>query len=253
MTLDWFAAFDLTTALPVAIVFLAAGFCKGVVGLGLPIFAVSLLTHILGIREAIYITLIPAMLTSLAQAVAGPAFKSSVKRLWPILLVGGIAITISTQLGMKGDKRIIAFIVGTLIMIYALVSLFNFRFPPPGRNEKFLSPVFGALGGALGGMSGMYAMPVVPYLQTLGLKRDELIQSIAIWFVTGALIMSSVVGINGAYTLPLIVLTTIASITSLFGIWLGGMARGRMSEQVFVKTFLVAFFFLGAGIFYRAF
>lgn len=247
MMIDW------STALPVAIVFLAAGFCKGVVGLGLPIFAVSLLTHIIGIREAIYITLIPAMLTSLAQAVAGPALVPSLKRLWPVLLVGGIAITISTQLGMKGDKRMIASVVGSLIMIYSIVSLMNVRFPPPGRNEKYLSPLFGLLGGAVGGMSGMYAMPVVPYLQTLGLKRDELIQSIAIWFVTGAGIMISVIGINGAYTPPLVVLTVIASILSLIGIWLGGMARGRMSEKVFVKTFLVAFLFLGAGIFYRAF
>jgi uncharacterized membrane protein YfcA len=253
MMIDWSTAFAWSTALPVAAVFLAAGFCKGVVGLGLPIFAVSLLTHIIGIREAIYITLIPAMLTSLAQAVAGPAFVTSLKRLWPILVVGGVAIMVSTQLGMKGDKRIIAFIVGTLIMIYALVSLLNVRFPPPGRNEKYLSPLFGLLGGAVGGMSGMYAMPVVPYLQTLGLKRDELIQSIAIWFLTGAGIMVSVVGINGAYTRPLVVLTVIASVTSLFGVWLGGMARGKMSEKVFVKTFLVAFFILGAGIFYRAF
>ena len=253
MMIDWSTAFAWSTALPVAAVFLAAGFCKGVVGLGLPIFAVSLLTHIIGIREAIYITLIPAMLTSLAQAVAGPAFTTSLKRLWPILVVGGVAIMISTQLGMKGDKRIIAFIVGTLIMIYALVSLLNVRFPPPGRNEKYLSPLFGLLGGAVGGMSGMYAMPVVPYLQTLGLKRDELIQSIAIWFVTGAGIMVSVVGINGAYTQPLVVLTVIASVTSLFGVWEGGMARGKMSEKVFVKTFLIAFFILGAGIFYRAF
>ena len=247
MTLDW------TTALPVAVVFLAAGFCKGIVGIGLPIFAVSLLSHILGIREAIYITLIPAMLTSLAQAVAGPALRTSIKRLWPLLLTGAFAIMIATQLGMKGDKRIIAFIVGSLVMIYSIASLAKVRFPPPGKNEKYWSPLFGVVGGSLGGMSGMYAMPVVPYLQTLGLKRDELIQSIAIWFVTGAFIMASVVGINGAFTPHLVLLTVVASATSLFGIWLGGMARGRIPEDIFVKVFLVAFLFLGAGIFYRAF
>jgi len=247
MTIDW------TTALPVAAVFLAAGFVKGMVGLGLPIFAVSLLSHVLGIREAIYITLAPAMLTSLAQAIAGPALKSSMQRLWPLLLVGGISIGISTQLGMKGDKRLLAFIVGSLIMLYAISSLANFRFPPPGKNEKFLTPLLGLIGGTLGGMSGMFAMPVVPYLQTLGLKRDELIQSIAIWFVAGALIMLTVVGVNAAFTPPLIVLSTNAAITSLIGIWIGGMARGRLSEKTFVKVFLVAFLFLGAGIIYRAF
>ncbi len=247
MTIDW------TTALPVAAVFLTAGFVKGIVGIGLPIFAVSLLSHILGIREAIYITLAPAMLTSLAQAIAGPALKSSIQRLWPLLLVGGIAIGFATQIGMKGDKRLLAFIVGSLIMIYSLVSLANIRLPRPGKYEMFWSPVLGLIGGTLGGMSGMFAMPVVPYLQTLGLNRNELIQAIAIWFVAGALIMLTVVGLNKTFTSALIVLTIIASITSLAGIWVGGKARGRMSEKVFVKTFLIAFLFLGAGIIYRAF
>lgn len=247
MTIDW------STALPVAVVFLAAGFVKGVVGIGLPIFAVSLLTHIIGIREAIYITLAPAMLTSLAQAIAGPALRTSMQRLWPLLLTGSVAIGIATQVGMKGDKRVLAFIVGLLIMTYAVASLANVKFPPPGKNEKYLSPLLGLIGGSLGGMSGMFAMPVVAYLQTLGLKRDELIQSIAIWFVAGALIMLSVVGVNKAFTPALVLLSSIAAVTSLFGIWLGGMARGRMPEAIFVKTFLVAFLFLGAGIFYRAF
>ena len=153
---------------------------------------------------------------------------------------------------MKGDKRLLAFIVGSLIMLYAITSLANLRFPPPGKNEKYLTPLLGLIGGTLGGMSGMFAMPVVPYLQTLGLKRDELIQSIAIWFVAGALIMLTVVGVNAAFTLPLVVLSIIATITSLGGIWIGGMARGRLSEKMFVKVFLLAFLFLGAGIIYRA-
>lgn len=247
MTIDW------STALAVATVFVAAGFVKGMVGLGLPIFAVSLLSHIIGIREAIYITLAPAMLTSLAQAVAGPALKTLSNRLWPLLVVGGISIGVATQLGMKGDKKLLALVVGSLIMIYAITSLLHVRFPPPGKYEKFWTPVLGLIGGTLGGMSGMFAMPVVPYLQTLGLKRDELIQAIAIWFVAGALIMLTVVGINAAFTPTLIVLTVIATVTSLFGIWIGGMARGKLSEKMFVKLFLFAFLLLGAGIFYRAF
>jgi len=242
---------ELSIVLAVALVFLAAGFVKGVVALGLPIFSVSLLSHLIGIREAIYITLAPALLTSLAQAVAGPAFKTSIRRLWPLLLAGGIAIGLATHFSMRGDRHLLALIVGTLIVIYAAAGLVNLRLPPPGRFERLWTPIAGAIGGALGGMSGMFAMPVVPYMQTLGLNRHELIQAIAIWFVAGAAIMLTVLGFNQAFTPYLIALSAIATATSMVGIWLGALARGRMSEKVFAKVFLSAFLLLGLFIVYR--
>lgn len=243
---------ELSTALTVAVVFLAAGYVKGIVGIGLPIFAVSLLSHLMGIREAIYITLAPAMLTSLAQAVAGPALRIILTRLWPMLLTGIVCIAIAAKLTLSGDGKLLAILVGTLIIVYSAASLINLRLPPPRSWEKFWTPVIGVIGGSLGGMTGMFSMPAVPYMQTLRFNRDELIQSIAIWFSTGAAVMLLVIGFHGTFTPKLLTLTSIAIVTSLAGIWIGGKARGRMSEGIFMKVFLVAFLILGAAIIYRA-
>ena len=57
-----------STLAAVAIVFLFAGFVKGIVAIGLPAISISLLSHIIGVREAVFITLAPAFLTSVAQA-----------------------------------------------------------------------------------------------------------------------------------------------------------------------------------------
>lgn len=245
-------SFDLSTALIVAIVFLGAGFVKGVVAIGLPIIAVALLSQLIGIREAIYITLVPAIMTSLAQAALGPSIITCIKRLWPLLLTGCLSVVVATTLSLKGDGRLLAFIVGTLIIIYSVMSLARFKFPAPGAHEKFWTPAIGVIGGVLGGMSGMFAMPAVPYMQTLGLDREQLIQSIAIWFVAGAVVMLAVLGVNDTYNLELVILSAIATVTSLVGIWFGTMARGRMSDTMFVNVFLVAFLFMGVFIIYRA-
>lgn len=249
--MQFISAMEPTTALAVALVFLGAGFIKGIVAIGLPVIAVSLLSHIIGVRESIYITLAPAILTSLAQALMGPALKQTIIRLSPLLATGCIAIGIATQVTAKADPRILAVVVGSLIAVYALVSLAKVRFPEPGRYEKYWSPAIGLIGGTLGGMSGMFAMPAVPYIQSLRQHREVMIQSIAVWFVAGALVMLAVLGVRGVYTPELVGLSTIAVITSLAGTWIGTMARGRMSDGLFLNVFFVAFLLLGAFIVWK--
>ncbi|MGE3247796.1 MAG: hypothetical protein AB7J19_15830, partial [Beijerinckiaceae bacterium] len=69
----------------------------------------------------------------------------------------------------------------------------------------------------------------------------------------GALIMLTVVGANRSFTPNLVMLSVIAAATSLTGIWFGGRVRGRMSEELFVRVFLIAFLFFGAAILLKAF
>ncbi len=246
MLVDW------TTLAAVAAVFLFAGFIKGIVAIGLPAISISLLSHIIGVREAVFITLAPALLTSVAQAVAGPALKTSLARIWPLVLAGSIAIFFAAHVAVHGNPRILAGLIGSLIVVYAVASLLRFRLPHPGERERMLTPVVGLIGGVLGGMSGMFVMPSVPYMQSLGLNREELIQSIAIWFTAAAMVMLLALGVRGAFTTQIFVMSGTAIVTSLIGIWFGTKARGRMSERLFVNFFFTAFLIMGAFIVWKA-
>jgi uncharacterized membrane protein YfcA len=246
MIVEW------TTLAAVAAVFLFAGFVKGIVAIGLPAISISLLSHIIGVREAVFITLAPAFLTSVAQAVAGPALVPSIKRLWPLLVVGAIAIFAVSRIAVQGNPRLMAGMVGSLIALYAAASLLKFRLPHPGANEKFWSPAIGLVGGVLGGMSGMFAIPGVPYIQSLRLDRETMIQSIAIWFTVGALVMMLALGVQAAFTPKIITMSAVAVVTSLIGIWFGTKARGKMSDGLFLNVFYVAFLLMGSFIVWKA-
>jgi len=243
---------DFNSMIAVGLVFLFAGFVKGIVAIGLPAISISLLSHIIGVREAIFITLAPALLTSLAQAVLGPSLKSITIRLWPLLALGALAIVFASSFAVRGNTAILATIVGSLIIIYALANLLQFRLPHPGAYEKFLTPLIGLLGGTLGGMSGMFVMPAAPYMQTLRLNREELIQAIAVWFTVAAVVMLVSAGFRGALTPNVLAWTAIACVTALTGIWFGTKARGMMPEKLFMNVFFAAFLLLGAFIVYKA-
>ena len=246
MLVEW------STLAAVAVVFLFAGFVKGIVAIGLPAISISLLSHIIGVREAVFITLAPAFLTSVAQAVAGPALVPSIKRLWPLLATGAVCVMAASHIAVNGNPRILASIVGSLIAVYAAASLLNIRLPHPGAREKFWTPAIGVIGGLLGGMSGMFAIPGVPYIQSLRLDRETMIQSIAIWFTVGALAMMISLGVRMAFTPAIMTMSGVAIVTSLTGIWFGTRARGKMSDKVFLNVFFVAFLLMGSFIVWKA-
>ena len=53
------------------VIFLLAGTVKGVVGFGLPLVSITLLTPIYGLVDAIAVMLLPAVVTNFWQAVSG--------------------------------------------------------------------------------------------------------------------------------------------------------------------------------------
>src|SRR6266571_4181877 len=48
------------------------------------------------------------------------------------------------------------------------------------ESEKWLSPIIGLITGMLTGATGVFVFPAVPYLGSLRLEKEELIQSIGI-------------------------------------------------------------------------
>ena len=69
------------------VAFLAAGCVKGVIGLGLPLTSIAILTTTIGLREAIPLIVIPVLITNIWQASHGGALGSHFRRFWSMNLL----------------------------------------------------------------------------------------------------------------------------------------------------------------------
>ena len=58
------------------LIFLLAGTVKGIVGFGLPLVSITLLTPLYGLVDAIAVMVLPAMVTNFWQALNGGRFTS---------------------------------------------------------------------------------------------------------------------------------------------------------------------------------
>ena len=96
-------------------------------------------------------------------------------------------------------------------------------------------------------------LPVVPYLQTLGMSRDAFIQAMGICFSTAALGIG--ISLSGRSLLPpdLGLLSAVGVLPALVGMMVGRVVRVRLSEKRFKQVFYVSVAVLGAYIAVRAY
>jgi len=241
-TIDWLSAGVLGW---VALTFLLAGIVKGVSGMGLPTLAMALLSLRLPGTAAAALMLLPALLTNVAQCM-GAHGAELLRRLWPLWagLVLGTLFSPLPGLGSGGSVARPA--LGAVLAGYGLFGLWRPALRRPGRFEAGLGGLAGLLGGAISAATGVFVLPMAPYLQSLQLRRAALIQALGISFTLASLALAARLGGFEAAEPPDAGATAVALLAALAGMALGARLRERLPLPVFQRALYAIFLMLGA-------
>ncbi|WP_237214449.1 sulfite exporter TauE/SafE family protein [Falsiroseomonas oryziterrae] len=241
------ARMDTPSLALVVAVFLLAGGVKGLIGLGLPTISVGLLALFMPPAEAAALLVLPSLLTNIAQA-GGPALRPLLHRLWPMLaglvpgaLLGGYVI--------GGAAALPA--LGVALLAYAAWGLVA---PPltiaPALERRSAVPV-GLAGGVVTGATGVFVMPVVPWLAALGLPRDAMVQALGLGFLVATLALALSLAWQGALDAGRAGGSVLAVAPALAGQWIGMRLRMRLPPSAFRRGFFLALLALGAALAWR--
>lgn len=225
-----------------------AGIVKGVVGLGLPTVTLALLTATVGLEAAVAIMLLPSLVTNLWQAAVGGAFRPVLVRLWPFLAVLAVATVAASAAPTLIATATLTAVLGLSIAAYGVLGLATPPWAVPRRWEKSLSPAMGLATGVLTGMTGSFVIPAVPYLQSLGLPRDRLVQAMGMTFLVATVALGAGLGGHGLIPGGLAALSAAAVVPALIGMEIGRRLRGRLSERRFRQALFAALLALGLWI-----
>jgi len=226
-------------------VFFAAGSVKGLIGVGLPTVSIAILINVMPLREALPLIVLPAVISNVVQAMSGGRALALAKRFWPLFVASVIFTWIGVGILAGSDQRVMSGIFGGVLTVYALTGLLRPAPPALGRSERWLTPLVGVANGLINGLTGSYMMPSVIYLQALGLRKDELIQAMGLFFVIAGLALGvSLAGQNVMNTGQLL-LSAIALAPALAGYYFGQLWRKQLSEERFRKIFLLGLLILG--------
>jgi len=232
-------------ALGIAAVFLLAGAVKGIVGMGLPTVAMGLLGLAMRPAEAAALLVLPSFATNLWQMIAGPGLPAITRRLWSmqICVFAGTLLAIGFLTGTS--SAIGSAVLGAVLAVYAVMSLLAVRFSVRPASEPWLSPVIGFLTGLLTGATGVFVVPAVPYLASLGLKKEELIQALGLSFTVSTVALGVALTTQGAFTTGMIGNSTLALVPAFAGMALGQSIRSRLDPVAFRKWFFLSLLLIG--------
>jgi uncharacterized membrane protein YfcA len=121
----------------------------------------------------------------------------------------------------------------------------------PAAAEPWLGLLVGAATGLVTGATGVFVVPAVPYLGSLGLERDDLVQALGLSFTVSTLALAAGLVWHGALPLGAAGTSFYALVPALTGMALGGYLRARVRPETFRLCFFAGLLALGGELVWR--
>lgn len=225
--------------------YLLAGFVKGVIGMGLPTVAMGLLSAVMAPAQAAAILIAPSLATNIWQMVAGPYLLGLIKRLGTMLLAMFAGGWLGAGVLTGANAKPAALGLGIVLIAYALIGLSRVTFSVPRASEIWLGPLVGVSTGIVMAATGVFVIPALPYLQSIGLEKDELVQALGLHFTVSTVALAFVLWDGGAFDVSLGTLSLFAIAPAVIGMYAGQRMRARISAETFRIFLFVGLLALG--------
>lgn len=233
----------------VCLIFFGAGAVKGILGMGLPTMAMGLLGLVMPVATAASLLTLPSLATNVWQAAVGPGIARMVRRLW--LMQFGIIAGVALAPGLFPDRQE-AFgrhLLGGCLLAYGALEIRGWRPKrPSARWDRLAGLVTGASTGIITGLTGVFVLPAVPYLQSLDLQKDAMAQALGLSFMTSTLALALMLALQGHLTLGTSLASALVVIPAVLGMALGQIVRGEMGEAQFRRCFFIGLLVLGGWL-----
>ncbi|NEV76071.1 sulfite exporter TauE/SafE family protein [Rhodopseudomonas sp. BR0C11] len=234
----------------IAAVFAFAGFIKGVIGLGLPTVSIGLLAVAMPPAQAVAIVIVPAIVTNIWQTFAGSYLRDILRRLWPLLLGTVIGIRLGAGLMTGPYARYGSLVLGVLLVAYGILGLSKRSFHVAPNREKWIGGPVGLITGVISAATGVQVIPSMPYLQAIGMEKDELVQALGVFFTTATLALAVNLTDAGLLSTATALPGLVALAAAFAGMFGGQAVRTRMHPDTFRRWFLIAL--MGLGLYLAA-
>jgi len=235
----------------IAATFALAGFIKGVIGGGLPTISIGILGLVMPIPDAVALVVLPSFITNVWQSL-GPRLWPLFKRLW--LMLAGICIGafLGRDLMTGAYRGWTESGLGLALIVYAIVGLSKLNLHLDPHHEKWAAPPVGIVTGFIAAGTGVFVIPSGPYLQAIGLRKNDLVQSLGITYTISTIVLALITARAGALNPSILWPSLLAVAAALIGMVIGQRLLSRLEEDTFRKIFFAGLLLLGVHIVIRS-
>ncbi len=236
----------------VAAALLLGGLVKGTLGLGLPVFVISVLGAFMEPRAIIGLLLIPVVASNLWQGFSTEhPVLPLLRRFWPLIVAFSVGTYVGTRLLRDVPTHFLLLLLGFIVLGFCVTSWLKPTLHLPPSWESWFGPGVGTFAGVLNGVSMVNGPPLVMYLISLRLDRERFIGAYGLIAVCGSIpLAASLLGL-GVVRPPQLIGSALALIPVFSGLLLGRHLRRRIESERFRRVLLIALAVLGANLLRR--
>ena len=235
-----------------ALVYLLAGSIKGAVGIGLPTAAIGISSQFIDPRMAISLVVFPILFSNTWQVFREGKIIQAFKSCWLFALTMMIVLVAMTFVTAGIDTNTLFFIIGLVIFTFAVTGLL---FSPPALPDRFDSIaqfVGGALSGVLGGLTAIWAPPIVIYLMARRVGKEDFVRITGVLLFLGSISLCIGFWQAGLLTGSSSLFSIGLAIPTLLGFSLGEILRRKLNSQRFRTLVLLIFLVMGLNLIRRS-
>ena len=227
---------------------IAAGFLKGIIGVGMPVVALPLLSLFIDLKSAAMLLSMPLILSNLPQALEGGKTGRCLMQLMPVLLgmIPGLFLGVRVLLAL--DASVAKMIAGLVLIGVGGITLLA---PKLQIASRFVLPAgiaCGFFGGILGGIAAMAGPLVFIFLLAKGLRGQAFTKEASLYLVVSAGLLAILLTASRQFDWLDVSISTAAILPVGLGMYAGQYMRDKIAPETFRKLVLIAVIVAGVDL-----
>jgi uncharacterized protein len=227
---------------------IVAGFLKGIIGVGMPVVALPLLSLFIDVKSAAMLLSMPLIISNLPQALEGGKTGRCLMQLTPVVLgmIPGLFLGVRILLAL--DANVARIIAGFVLIGVAGVTLLTPKLKLQPRLVLPAGLTFGFFGGVLGGIAAMAGPLVFIFLLAKGLRGQAFTKEASLYLVVSSGLLAILLTASPEFSWLDVGVSTAAMAPVGLGMYAGQRMRDKIAPETFKKLVLIAVIAAGAEL-----
>jgi len=227
---------------------IVAGFLKGIIGVGMPVVALPLLSLFIDVKSAAMLLSMPLIFSNLPQALEGGKTGRCLVQLMPVILgtIPGVFLGVRVLLALDAD--VARTIAGLMLMGVGGVTLFAPKLQIQSRLVLPTGITFGFFGGILGGIAAMAGPLVFIFLLAKGLRGKAFTKEASLYLVVSSGLLAILLTASPVFSWLDVAVSTAATVPVVLGMFVGQQMRDKIAPETFRTLVLIAVIAAGAEL-----
>ncbi|MGN6750392.1 MAG: sulfite exporter TauE/SafE family protein [Xanthobacteraceae bacterium] len=225
-----------------------AGLLKGIIGVGMPVVALPLLSLFIDVKSAAMLLSMPLIFGNLPQALEGGKTGRCLMQLMPVFvgMIPGLFLGVRVLLAL--DANVAKIIAGLVLMGVGGITLLAPKLQLQSRMILPTGIAFGFFGGFLGGVAAMPGPIVFIFLLAKGLRGKSFTKEASLYLVVSAGLLAVLLTASREFSWLDVSVSTVAMLPIVLGMCVGQHMRDKIAPETFKTLVLIAVIAAGAEL-----